>query len=149
MTSAVQKFINFSKTGRPFRTRGGIKSWRIIFSNLLFLTSGFRLLTSDFRLLILMKYFLIGFMGTGKSYWGKQWAEAHNLSFFDLDEEIEKLEGKTVSQIFDSKGEAYFRKKEKEILRSFFKKDKTFYVIGNIGQNNLDFCSFESNGSQK
>lgn len=77
-----------------------------------------------------MRYFLIGFMGTGKSYWGKQWAQAHGLNFYDLDEEIEKIEGLKVSQIFDSKGEAYFRKKEKEVLHSFFQKDNFILSCG-------------------
>ena len=77
-----------------------------------------------------MRYFLIGFMGTGKSYWGKQWAQAHNLSFYDLDEEIEKLEGEKISQLFDSKGESYFRKKEKETLHSFFTKDNFILSCG-------------------
>ncbi|MBI2729211.1 MAG: shikimate kinase [Sphingobacteriales bacterium] len=77
-----------------------------------------------------MRYFLIGFMGTGKSYWGRLWAEANDLLFYDLDEEIEKSEGIKISQIFDSKGEAYFRKKEKEVLYSFFKKDKYILSCG-------------------
>lgn len=77
-----------------------------------------------------MRYFLIGFMGTGKSYWGKQWGETYGLAFYDLDEEIEKTERLKVSQIFDSKGEAYFRKKEKEVLHTFFQKDNFILSCG-------------------
>ncbi len=62
--------------------------------------------------------FLIGFMGSGKSHWGKIWAEENRLSFVDLDEVIEKAAGKTVAQIFETKGEDYFRKLEAETLRS-------------------------------
>jgi shikimate kinase len=69
-------------------------------------------------------------MGTGKSFWGKQWAAAHGLAFYDLDEEIEKIEGLKISQLFDSKGEAYFRKKEKETLHSFFQKDNFILSCG-------------------
>ena len=35
-------------------------------------------------------YFLIGFMGSGKTHWGRLWAAANKLSFVDLDELIEK-----------------------------------------------------------
>jgi shikimate kinase len=77
-----------------------------------------------------MRYFLIGFMGTGKSYWGRQWANENGMGFYDLDDEIEKAEGKKISQIFDSKGEAWFRKKEKEVLHSFFTKDNFIISCG-------------------
>ena len=70
-----------------------------------------------------MRYFIIGFMGSGKTYWGKQWSEVSKLPFFDLDEEIEKKEGKSVSAIFAEKGEAAFRKMETDMLASFFSKD--------------------------
>lgn len=78
----------------------------------------------------IMRYFLIGFMGTGKSYWGKQWAAANGIAFYDLDEEIEKKEGQKIAQIFDTKGEGYFRKKEKEMLHSFFEKDHFILSCG-------------------
>jgi shikimate kinase len=77
-----------------------------------------------------MKYFLTGFMGTGKSYWGKLWSQANDLAFYDLDEEIEKAEGKTISEIFKQKGESYFRKKERQVLHSFFEKDNFILSCG-------------------
>jgi shikimate kinase len=70
-----------------------------------------------------MRYFIIGFMGSGKTYWGKQWSEVSKLPFFDLDEEIEKKEGKSIAAIFAEKGEAAFRKMETDMLASFFEKD--------------------------
>ena len=39
------------------------------------------------------KIFLIGFMGSGKTYWGKIWAQQNGLVFYDLDELIEKEQG--------------------------------------------------------
>ena len=51
-------------------------------------------------------YFLIGFMGTGKSHWGKLWAAAYKLTFIDLDELIEQDEQTTIAEIFEVKGEA-------------------------------------------
>ena len=77
-----------------------------------------------------MRYFLIGFMGTGKSYWGKLWSEAKGLAFYDLDEAIEKAEGKKIAGIFNENGEEYFRKKEKQMLHSFFEKDNFILSCG-------------------
>ncbi|MEJ7589624.1 MAG: shikimate kinase [Ferruginibacter sp.] len=62
-------------------------------------------------------FFLIGFMGSGKTHWGKIWALKNNLSFVDLDDLIEKKEGITISGIFEAKGEDYFRKAEAGALR--------------------------------
>jgi len=66
-----------------------------------------------------MKIFLIGFMGSGKTHWGKLWAEKSGLQFFDLDELIEQKEGKTVSAIFEQNGEACFRQQETDVLKTF------------------------------
>ena len=74
-----------------------------------------------------MHIFLIGFMGSGKSHWGKIWADKYGLSFFDLDEEIEEKAGSTISEIFKSEGEEYFRELESSTLHSF--KDKSNYVL--------------------
>jgi shikimate kinase len=63
-----------------------------------------------------MKIFLIGFMGSGKTYWGKLLSAKLQLPFFDLDAVIIKTENKSVSDIFTEKGEEYFRYKEKEVL---------------------------------
>lgn len=64
-----------------------------------------------------MRVFLIGFMGSGKTHWGKIWAEEKGLSFYDLDGLIEQEENLTVTKIFEKKGEAYFRKSEAATLR--------------------------------
>ena len=61
-----------------------------------------------------MKIFLIGFMGSGKSHWGRQLSEKLQLPFFDLDEQIEQQEGKTVLELFNEKGEEDFRLLEKD-----------------------------------
>lgn len=66
-----------------------------------------------------MKIFIIGFMGTGKSHWGKIWAARKGLAFFDLDTEIEKEAGLSVAAIFEKKGETYFRETESAALRKF------------------------------
>lgn len=64
-----------------------------------------------------MKLFLIGLMGSGKSVLGKKLSRSVNLPFIDLDDIIEKEEGLTVSEIFSTKGEPYFRTLEAAALR--------------------------------
>ena len=56
-----------------------------------------------------MKIYLIGFMGCGKTYWGKQLSQKLNIPFFDLDEEIVNEESKSITEIFAKHGEEYFR----------------------------------------
>lgn len=66
--------------------------------------------------------FLIGFMGSGKTHWGKIWAKKYQLEFYDLDEIIEKESGHTVAHIFEKEGENRFRELEHKYLRQFEKK---------------------------
>jgi shikimate kinase len=47
-----------------------------------------------------MKIFFIGFMGSGKTHWGKQLSDKLHLPFFDLDEQIISHEGKSITEIF-------------------------------------------------
>ena len=77
-----------------------------------------------------MRIFLIGFMGTGKSYWGKLWAKENLMGFFDLDELIEKEEEASVIDIFETAGEDYFRIKEASILRDISKNDHCIISCG-------------------
>lgn len=64
-----------------------------------------------------MRIFLIGFMGSGKSYTGKRLAALLGYAFYDLDALIEEREECAVSDIFHDKGEVYFRELESRILR--------------------------------
>ncbi|QOT00792.1 AAA family ATPase [Brevibacterium sp. JNUCC-42] len=59
---------------------------------------------------------LIGFMGTGKSTVGEQLAQRLNYERCDLDEEIVKTAGKSISQIFAEDGEEMFRQWETDVL---------------------------------
>jgi len=61
--------------------------------------------------------YLVGFMGCGKSTVGRALAEELGWSFFDLDEEIELRERATITEIFDTRGEAAFREIETAMLR--------------------------------
>ncbi|MGN0634222.1 MAG: shikimate kinase [Oscillospiraceae bacterium] len=60
--------------------------------------------------------YLCGFMGCGKSTVGKLLAKKLGKDFIDLDDYIEQREGMTIPEIFEQKGEPYFRQKECEYL---------------------------------
>ncbi len=65
-----------------------------------------------------MKVYLVGFMGAGKTTIGRELAARIAAPFFDLDDLVEAAEKVTIRQIFEQSGEAYFRKREREVLRS-------------------------------
>ena len=60
---------------------------------------------------------LIGMMGCGKSSVGRELSMLLSLPFVDLDDYIEEREGRSIRDIFESEGEASFRKMELEALR--------------------------------
>jgi shikimate kinase len=62
--------------------------------------------------------YLVGFMGSGKTHWGRQWAAILQRQFIDLDQLIESSEQLSVAGIFERNGEEYFRDKEAGALRS-------------------------------
>lgn len=62
------------------------------------------------------RIFLIGYMGAGKTTVGKELAKRMELSFIDLDLYIEARYHKTVRELFEEKGEAYFRETERKML---------------------------------
>jgi len=61
-------------------------------------------------------FFLIGSMGTGKTYWCSIIAEEKQINFIDLDTAIEQDLGMSVADIFETYGEIFFRAKETEVL---------------------------------
>jgi len=69
-------------------------------------------------------------MGSGKTYWGRKWARQEGLAFYDLDEVIEKEQGKSVADIFENEGEAYFRKIESVALQSFSDNNNCIIACG-------------------
>jgi shikimate kinase len=77
-----------------------------------------------------MLIFLIGFMASGKSYVGKKLAAAMDFDFHDLDDYIEKKENLSVTEIFEKKGEAFFRQKESEYLADFLTKKNIIVATG-------------------
>jgi shikimate kinase len=62
--------------------------------------------------------YIVGFMAAGKTTIGKLVAEQLGWSFADLDDDIERAAGRAISEIFDTHGEAEFRRMENEALRA-------------------------------
>jgi len=77
-----------------------------------------------------MRLFLLGFMGCGKSHSGQLLAEMFEVPFIDLDDYIENKMGQTIRDIFEKKGEDYFRQIEKECLHEMFDKERTIISVG-------------------
>lgn len=65
--------------------------------------------------------YLVGFMGSGKTTVGRDLAWELGWTFADIDEEIETTQGITIAQIFDTHGEAEFRRIETEAIRRHVK----------------------------
>lgn len=60
------------------------------------------------------KLFIIGFMAAGKTQLAKDLAQKLNLPLLDSDAELEKQEGMSISAIFETKNESYFRALEEQ-----------------------------------
>lgn len=92
-----------------------------------------------------MKIFLIGFMSSGKTHWGKQLGIKLGMPFFDLDEQVITSEGKPINRIFEEDGEEYFRQKEKEVLNIITESHEMFVMACGGGTpcyfNNIDYMN--------
>lgn len=65
-----------------------------------------------------MKLFLVGFMGCGKTTFGKRLASKLSYDFIDMDKVFEDRAGMSIPEYFAAHGENGFRKKESEILKT-------------------------------
>ena len=61
---------------------------------------------------------LIGFMGAGKTTLGSLLAKRLRMRFIDTDQYIEAQQERTISNIFEQEGEAFFRKLETKLLQA-------------------------------
>lgn len=77
-----------------------------------------------------MNIILIGYMGSGKSTIGRNLSEIVKFEFVDLDDYIQEQENLTIPQIFETKGEIYFRKKEHFYLNELLKRDQIVLSLG-------------------
>jgi shikimate kinase len=86
---------------------------------------------------------LTGFMLVGKTRVGKIIAQMLGLEFFDLDELVEKQEGRSIMRIFRENGEPYFREREAEVLKSLMKRRSIVVATGGgtlINEELLNLC---------
>lgn len=77
-----------------------------------------------------MNIAVYGFMGVGKTTIGKLLAERLGYGFIDMDMEIEKRTGTTISEIFRKQGEAKFRQLESELVKELAEKNKLVIACG-------------------
>ena len=81
-----------------------------------------------------MKYFIVGYMASGKSTFGKELAKDKGLPFLDLDESVESRE-------------EYFRKREREILHEICNEADEFVLATGGGTpcffDNMDYMNQE------
>lgn len=82
---------------------------------------------------------LVGMMGAGKSYIGGKLAKLLvHFSYVDTDELIEKKAKKTISEIFESYGEEYFRRLEAEVIKQVSANKNQIISIGGGAYMNHD-----------
>lgn len=74
--------------------------------------------------------FLIGFMGTGKSAVSKELAKLMNLKVLDTDALIVEAGGESITEIFEQKGEVYFRQLETQVLEEISGFEKSIISCG-------------------
>ena len=67
---------------------------------------------------------LTGMMGVGKSTIGKAISKELSMQFIDIDKIIQRKLNLTVQQIFEKKGEDFFRKFEEKVTLEEIKKKK-------------------------
>ena len=75
-----------------------------------------------------MKIILVGYMASGKSTIGKLLSESLCVPFYDLDLLIENNLNIKINEIFEQKGELFFRKKEKEVLEVFLNNTDSYVL---------------------
>lgn len=72
----------------------------------------------------MIKIVLLGYMGSGKSTIAHLLSEKTQIEAFDLDEIIEERAGLSIKNIFEQKGEVFFRKLENQIFKEFISSEK-------------------------
>lgn len=75
-----------------------------------------------------MLLFLIGYMGCGKSTIGRKLSSRLGWDLIDTDSMIERREGISVGEIFDTRGEECFRAMEREVLEEIISRGRDCVV---------------------
>ncbi len=91
---------------------------------------------------------LIGFMGCGKTSVGRKLSIRLKREFIDTDDFIVKREGMSINQIFEAKGEPYFRELERELCQRYSApKGKIIATGGGIIKNNENVRNLKKGGT--
>lgn len=91
--------------------------------------------------------YLIGFMGCGKSTVSRYLCKLCGYKRLEMDEEIEKKEGRRIKEIFAQSGEAYFRKAETRLLKSFESSERLVVSCGGgTAMNEENVAEMKKNG---
>ena len=77
-----------------------------------------------------MSIYFYGPPGSGKSTIGRLFAQALELPFWDLDQEVQAGSGKTIPEIFSAEGEAGFRRREREALEGLLAGRESVIALG-------------------
>lgn len=92
-----------------------------------------------------MRYFVVGYMASGKTTYGKELAREKGVPFWDLDDQVERREGCSISDIFEKKGEGYFRELEREVLHELCEQYDDFVLATGGGTpcffDNMEFMN--------
>lgn len=91
--------------------------------------------------------FLIGFMGTGKTTVSRQLGRLLGYQELDMDQEIERREGRKISEIFAGEGENYFRALETTLIGEF--EHKSGYLVscgGGVALREENVIGMKKNG---
>lgn len=75
-----------------------------------------------------MKIIFLGYMASGKSTIGKEISKKLAMNFIDLDAYISEQENRSISEIFKSKGEIYFRRIESIYLLKLLNNEDDFVL---------------------
>lgn len=90
---------------------------------------------------------LIGFMGTGKSTIGESLSAILSMELIDTDHMIEKKLGMRIADVFESKGEAYFREIERQVIKELeLQKNIIISCGGGVVLNKENVISLRKNG---
>ena len=91
---------------------------------------------------MLERIYLTGFMTSGKSTLGRILANVLGWNFYDLDREIESDESKRITEIFELKGEPYFRDIETKKLKILSLEKNVIISLGGgtiVNEENVNF----------
>ena len=91
--------------------------------------------------------FLIGMMGSGKTTIAKLLSKKIAIDYFDTDEEIEKIMGMSIQQIFDEYGEKRFRLIESSFFNEMANVNTAIYATGGgIVESEINQQTLRNNG---